>query len=94
MRLTVRPASSRALTARTASLPLLERVTTSPAVPVSWDLPVTVLTSVSLPAKAPSAAMGMQSKPRMAGKLVTDSEYRSGKPEAEASAPSHRTALA
>lgn len=28
------------------------------------------------------------------GKLVTDSEYRSGKPEAEASAPSHRTALA
>ena len=53
-----------------------------------------VLTSVSLPSKAPSAAMGMQSKPRMAGKLVTDSEYRSGKAEAEASAPSHRTALA
>ena len=66
----------------------------SPLVPVSSEAPVTLVTSVSTPSKAPSVVTAMQSKPRMAGKLDTDSEYRSGKPEAEASAPSHSTALA
>ena len=66
----------------------------SPLVPVSSEAPAMLVTSVRAPSKAPSVVTAMQSKPRMAGKLDTDSEYRSGKPEAEASAPSHSTALA